>query len=185
LNLDALRANGQRLDSWLKAHPPRPAEPKGAVAAWLEAQRDRLKRFWLDTPETTSARSLRAAGRVDEAFDVLQRAIRARPDSPDLLRELYRLYDALRFYELCYRPLRQIEKLAEMRGTQDTWVLEALARVCEKLGRDNPSMFDRAIAYWTKLETATGASYHHEKKDLMARRALRDGGFAGASEDGA
>jgi hypothetical protein len=153
------------------------------LGGWLGAQRDRLRRFWLDTPETTAARSLRAAGRPEEAFAVLDRAIRARPDSPDLLRELYRLYDAIGFIDLCFRPLRQIEKLATARGQQDNWVLETLARLCERLGRDSPSMIDRAISYWSKLEAATGISYSRQKTDALAIRALREGGYAGAQDD--
>lgn len=185
-NLDRLRERAQNLDHWLKAHPPK-AEAKaakGAIGGWLEAQRDRLRRFWFDTPETASARSMRAAGRFEEAFGVLDRAIRARPDSPDLLRELYRLYDAIGLHEFCYRPLRQIEKLAEVRGSPDPWVLETLARVCERLGHERPSMTERAVAYWTKLEAATGVNHRSEKADVLARRALREGGYAGTSGDG-
>jgi|GEM_PF-1754108 len=185
-NLDRLREHAQNLDHWLKAHPPRPETKatKGAIGGWLEAQRDKLRRFWFDTPETATARSMRAAGRFEDAFGVLDRAIRARPDSPDLLRELYRLYDAIGLYEFCYRPLRQIEKLAEMRGSPDPWVLETLARICERLGHERPSMTDRAVGYWTKLEAATGANHRNEKADVMARRALREGGYAGTSGDG-
>jgi pSer/pThr/pTyr-binding forkhead associated (FHA) protein len=182
-DLEKIREHAELLDLWLKAHPPQRAAPKTGLGAWLDAQRDRLKRFWLDTPETTSARSLRTAGRVEEAFNLLERAIRTRYNSPDLLRELYRLYDSLGFDELCYRPLRQIEKLAELRGTPDPWVLETLAHLCERLGRRDPSMTDRAIKYWTKLEAATGTSRTREKADVMARRALRENGYAGA--DGA
>jgi hypothetical protein len=181
-NLEALRESASGLDQWLQSHPPRPQEAKGGIGGWLEAQRDRLKRFWFDTPETTSARSLRASGRFEEAFNVLDRAIRARPESPDLLRELYRLYDALGLHDLCYRPLRQIEKLAESRGAPDPWVLETLARLCERLSHDNPSMTERAVKYWTKLEQATGTSHNREKANVLARRALRDGGYTGTGE---
>jgi hypothetical protein len=184
-NLEVLRENAQQLEGWLKSHPPRAASSvaKGALAAWIDAQRDRLKRFWLDTPETTNARSLRTAGRVEEAFTVLERAIRARSDSPELLRELYRLYDSLGFLDLCYRPLRQIEKLAEVRGTSDVWVLETLAQLCEKLGAQNPSMVERSLSYWTKVETATGTVRTREKANVLARRAIRDGGYAGTPGD--
>lgn len=182
-DLEALRESAQQLDQWLKAHPPRAPAHKGGLAGWLDAQRDRLKRFWYDTPETTSARSLRAAGRVEEAFHVLERAIRARHDSPDLLRELYRLYDAVGFSELCYRPLRQIERLAEAHGAPDPWVLEALARLCERLGQTAPAWTERAVRYWTKLEAATGKSYTREKADAMARRTLREGGYDSAADD--
>lgn len=183
-NLGALREHAQRLDEWLKSHPPRPSsDAKGALGAWIEAQRNRLKRFWLDTPETTSARSLRSAGRLEEAFTVLERAIRARYDSPDLLRELYRLYDSIGFHDLCYRPLRQIEKIAEVRGDADEWVLETLANLCEKLGRSNPSMFDRALHYWTKVERATSTSRAREKANVLARRAIHEGGYAGTADD--
>src|SRR5581483_997301 len=125
-------------------------------------------RFWRDTPETTAARGLRAAGRFADAFAILDRAVRARPDSPELLRELYRLYDAAGLTDLCYRPLRQIEKLAAARGVPDPWVLETLARVCERLGRRDSAMFDRALGYWTKLEAATGVSYARERAAAMA-----------------
>ena len=47
---------------------------------------------------------------------------------------VYRLYESVGLTDLCYRPLRQIEKLAAARGGSDVWVLEALARVCERLG---------------------------------------------------
>jgi hypothetical protein len=176
-DLATLRDNAQRLDQWLKGHPPRPAQKSAGLTGWLGAQRDRLKRFWYDTPETTSARGLRTAGRPEEAFNVLERAIRARPDSPALLRELYRLYEAVGLPELCYRPLRQIEKLAEAHGSPDAWVLETLARLCERLGQAGPEWTERAVRYWTRLEEATGKSYTREKSDVMARRALRDGRY--------
>src|SRR5207237_1775601 len=140
----SFRPGAERLEQWLKGQTPTASQPKGGLSGWLDSQRDRLRRFWLDTPETTSARSLRTAGRAAEAFAVLDRAIRARPDSPELLRELYRLYEAVGFVDLCYRPLRQIEKIAVARGTPDTWVLETLARLCERLGRDRPAMVARA-----------------------------------------
>ena len=184
-DLLALRAGAQRLEQWLKGGlNPGANASKGGLGGWLDAQRDRLRRFWLDTPETTAARSLRTAGRMDEAFAVLDRAIRARPDGPELFRELYRLYEAAGFTDLCYRPLRQIEKLAQARGAPDTWVLETLARVCERMGRERPSMIDRAIGYWNKLEAATGVSYARERTDALALRALHEGGYAGASGDG-
>ena len=34
-----------------------------------------------------------------------------------------------------------------------------------------------------KLEAATGASYRRQKSDVMARRALHDGGYASTSGD--
>lgn len=182
-DLSALRECAERLEEWLKGHPP-VAAAKGGFSGWLESQRDRLRRFWYDTPETTAARSLRTKGSVQEAFDLLDRAIRARPDGPELLRELYRLYESVGFHEFCFRPLRQIEKIAETRGAPDAWVLETLARLCERLSTSRPSMADRAINYWNKLEAATGVSYSRERSDFMARRALREGGYAGASGDG-
>ena len=169
----ALRVRAEQFDQWLKAQKPPAEAPKSGLGGWLASQRDRLRRFWFDTPETTSARSLRAAGKTSEAFDILQRAIRARPDGPELYRELYRLYDALGFTELCYRPLHQIEKLADARGTPDTWVLETLARLCEKLGEQRPALFDRAIAYWSKLEAATGVSYSRQRSNVLALRAIQ------------
>jgi hypothetical protein len=129
------------------------------------------------------ARVLRTTGRPDEAFTVLNRALRARPDSPNLLRELYRLYDAVGLHDLCFRPLRQIEKLANSRGGADTWVLETLARLCERLGKQRPGMFDRAISYWNKLERATGINYAREKAATMASRTLVESGFAKISGD--
>ena len=182
-DLTALRDGAQQLERWLKHHEAPAAAPKGGLGGWLGAQRDKLRRFWLDTPETTAARGLRSAGKFDEAFAVLDRAIRARPDGPELLRELYRLYEAVGLFDLCYRPLRQIEKLAEARGAPDAWVLETLARLCERLGVDRPEMADRAVAYWHKLEAATGTSYHRQRADVLARRALREGGYAGTSGD--
>jgi hypothetical protein len=183
-DLKALRANAERLEQWLKGQNPTAPAQQSGLSGWFGAQRDRLRRFWLDTPETTSARSLRTAGRVEEAFNILDRAIRARPDGPELLRELYRLYEAVGFTDLCYRPLRQIEKLAEARGAADTWVLETLARLCERLCSERPSMGERAIHYWNKLEQTTGVSRARERSDFMARRALREGGYAGTTGDG-
>lgn len=184
-NLHALRSGAEQLERWLKGHNPPAAAPKSGLGGWLGAQRDKLRRFWLDTPETTAARGLRTAGRFDEAFAVLDRAVRARPDGPELLRELYRLYEAAGLFDLCYRPLRQIEKLAEARGAPDPWVLEALARLCERLSAGQPAMTDRAIAYWNKLEAATGASTHRQRADVMARRAMREGGYANPTSDDA
>jgi hypothetical protein len=181
IDLSALSAAGRNLDLWLGARHPT-AAPQEGISGWLGAQRDRLRRFWYDTPETTTARSLRAAGKLREAFAVLDRAIRLRPDSPELLRELYRLYEAAGLNDLCYRPLRQIEKLADAQGRPDTWVLETLARVCERLGRERPAMFERAIRYWQRLETATGISRARERAEVSARRALRDGGFTKADD---
>lgn len=176
----ALREGAQQLERWLRQHEQAAGAPKaGGLGGWFGAQRDKLRRFWLDTPETTAARGHRTAGRYDEAFAILDRAIRARPDGPELLRELYRLYEAAGLIELCYRPLRQIEKLADARGAPDAWVLETLAKLCEQLSVNNPSMADRAIAYWHKLEAATGTSYHRQRSDVMARRALREGGYPG------
>jgi hypothetical protein len=183
-DLRALRTNAEQLEQWLKGQNPTAPAQQGGLSGWFGAQRDRLRRFWLDTPETTSARSLRTAGRVEEAFTILDRAIRARPDGPELLRELYRLYEAVSFIDLCYRPLRQIEKLAEVRGTPDPWVLETLARLCERLCIERPSMGERAIHYWNKLEQTTGVSRARERSDFLARRALREGGYAGAGSDG-
>jgi hypothetical protein len=178
----SIQVGGARLDQWLKAQSPEQGSQPG-LSGWLGAQREKLKRFWLDTPETTTARALRTAGKPDEAFAVLDRAIRARPESPDLLRELYRLYDSVGLHDLCFRPLRQIEKLASARDGADTWVLETLARLCEKLGKQRPSMFDRAIHYWNKLERATGGSYHREKAATMANRTLSVAGYNKMSGD--
>jgi hypothetical protein len=182
--LTALRARAEQLERWLRGQEPPASAPRSGLGGWLENQRDRLRRFWFDTPETTSARSLRAAKRVAEAFSVLDRAIRARPDGPELLRELYRLYEAVGFTDLCFRPLRQIEKLAEARGSADTWVLEELARLCERLGPTRAGMFDRAVGYWTKLEVATGVSYSRQKSNVLALRAIHArGGSAPANDD--
>jgi hypothetical protein len=173
----AIFAAGARLDHWLKAQAPQTASQPG-IGSWFGTQRERLKRFWLDTPETTTARIYRTSGRPEDAFAVLDRALRARPESPDLLRELYRLYESVGLYELCFRPLRQIEKLANARGGTDTWVLETLAKLCEQLGKKRPGMFDRAISYWTKLERATGINYAREKAATMASRTLCESGFS-------
>jgi tetratricopeptide (TPR) repeat protein len=182
-HLPALIAGAQQLEKWLKNQNPPAAAPKSGLGGWLGAQRDKLRRFWLDTPETTAARSLRTAGKFDEALAILDRAIRARPDGPELLRELYRLYEAAGLLDFCYRPLRHIEKLAEARGAPDPWVLETLARLCERLSAETKGMADRAIEYWNKLEAATGQSYHRQRADALARRALREGGYANTSDD--
>ena len=175
----------RRLEDWLKDFKPTPPpQQAGGISGWLGAQKKKLNRFWNDTPETTAARAMRTAGKMDEAFAVLDRAIRIRPDSPELLRELYRLYDAVGLYDLCYRPLRHIEKLAAASGSRDPWVLETLARVCERLGRSNNAMFERAIGYWNKLETVTGISYARERSAALASRAIRDTGLAGAAGEG-
>jgi hypothetical protein len=179
--LSALRAKAEQLEHWLKAQTPIPQPPRGGLGGWIDTQRDRLRRFWLDTPETTNARAVRAAGRMGEAFDVLNGAIRSRPDGPELLRELYRLYQALGFTDLCFRPLRHIEKLADARGIPDPWVLEELARLCERLGPTRPGMFDRAIAYWTRLESATGVSHSRQRSNALALRTLHERGAAGAA----
>lgn len=179
---NSIHAAGVRLDRWLRTQETNPPTATG-LGGWLGAQRDRLQRFWHDTPEATSARSLRTSGQVNRAFSVLDRAIRAHPDSPGLLRELYRLYDSIGLLDLAYRPLRMIEKLSEARGSTDTWALETLARVCESLGRQRPSMSDRAIGYWIKLETVTGVSYAQERAAVMATRALREGGFTKTADD--
>lgn len=176
------RAAAVKLDRWLKGQEPTSGSREG-IGSWFGAQKAKLSRFWYDTPETTHARGLRTAGRFADAFAVLDRAVRARPDSPELLRELYRLHDAAGLHDLCYRPLRQIEKLAEARGAPDPWVLEELARLCERLGATDPAMFDRAMRYWEKLEAATGVSYARERAAAMATRALRDGGFTAPASD--
>lgn len=179
-----LRKAALKLDHWLKDQEPAGSAHASGLAGWFGAQKEKLTRFWLDTPEATQARGLRTAGKLDEAFAGLDRAIRARPDSPELLRELYRLYEAAGLADLCYRPLRQIEKLATAKGGTDPWVLETMARVCERLGRDRPAMFDRAVNYWIKLEKVTGVSYAPERDAAMARRTLREGGYTKA-DDGA
>jgi len=178
----AIRARAQELEQWLKSLSDPVHRARGGIGGWLGSQRDKLRRFWLDTPETTAARSQRAAGKPEEAFGTLERAIRVRPESPELLRELYRLYDAIGFHDLCYRPLHQIEKLADARGTSDTWVLETLARLCERLGAARPAMFDRAIGYWQKLEAATGESTSRQRANVLALRAIRERGYTGATE---
>jgi len=180
---EALKAAGLRLDNWLKGQTPPPPPSGNGLSGWLGAQKLKLNRFWFDTPEATTARGLRAAEKYDEAFALLDRAIRAHPNSPELLRELYRLYDALGLYDLCYRPLRVIEKLATIRGSVDTWVLETLARICERLSTTRQGMFERAISYWSKLEKVTGVSYARERDAARATRALREGGFTRAVED--
>jgi hypothetical protein len=174
-----------KLDQWLKSQEPAPSSPGvGGLSGWLGATKQRLSRFWYDTPEATHARGLRASGHVDAAFAALDKAVRARPDSPELLRELYRLYEAAGLLDLCYRPLRQIEKLAAARGTADPWVLETLARLCGRLARQRAAMGDRSIGYWSKLEKATGVSYAKERDAVRAGRALREGGFTKATDDG-
>jgi hypothetical protein len=178
-----IRDGAKQLERWLKGQEPVAAAQKTGLGGWLGAQRDKLRRFWLDSPETATARGLRTAGRFDEAFEVLNRAIRARPEGPELLRELYRLYEAAGLYDLCYRPLRHIEKLADARGAPDPWVLETLARLCEQLGIESPSMADRALKYWLKLEAATGASTQRQRADVMARRTLREGGYANTADE--
>ena len=178
-DLGTLHAAGTRLDQWLRNQLSAASSHDG-IGGWLEAQREKLHRFWYDTPEATTARALRAGGRPGEAFAVLDRAIRLRPDSPTLLRELYRLYESTGLTDLCYRPLRRIEKLADAHGGSDAWVLESLAKVCERLGPQSPEMFDRAVAYWTKLEAATGVCRTRERTSALAERALRDGGYAAA-----
>jgi hypothetical protein len=167
----------------LKDQTPTPPPAAHGIAGWFGAQKMKLNRFWYDTPEATAARGMRAAEKYDQAFALLDRAIRARPDSPELLRELYRLYDAIGMLDLCYRPLRMIEKLANNRGGNDNWVLETLARLCERLGNRRPGMSDRAIGYWSKLEKATGVSYAKERDAVRASRALQEGGFTKSAED--
>jgi hypothetical protein len=178
----AIYGAGLRLDHWLKAQAPETGSQPG-LAGWFGAQKERLKRFWLDTPETAAARALRYKERPEEAFEILDRAIRARPESPDLLRELYHLYESVGLFDLCFRPLRQIEKLASAKGGTDTWVLETLARLCERLGQQRPGMFDRAVNYWTKLERATGVNYAREKAATMASRTLCASGFSKGSDN--
>ncbi len=63
-------------------------------------------------------------------------------------------------------------------------MFETLAKLCERLGRERPEMFDRAVGYWSKLEAATGVSYARQREDVMARRTLHEGGYANA-DDGA
>ena len=167
-----LRVTGLKLDHWLKGQEPQPPEKAG----WGILKK--LADFWTDTPETTRARGLANSGQINEAFEVLEKAIRARPENPGLLRELYRLYKAAELNDLCYRPLRQIEKVMKARGKPDPWVLEELAKVCAALGPSDLSMFDRAMQYWTKLEAVTKASYSRQKQDTMGRRALFEGGFS-------
>ncbi|HUR55482.1 MAG TPA: FHA domain-containing protein [Gemmataceae bacterium] len=168
----SLPSAARKLDHWLKGQAPQPPEKGG----WGILKK--LADFWTDTPETTRARGLANGGQLREAFEVLEKAIRARPDNPGLLRELYRLYKTAGLGHMCYRPLRHIEKVMKARGKPDPWVLEELARVCASLGPTDPSMFDRAMEYWTKLETATGASRSREKQDTMGQRALFEGGFS-------
>lgn len=179
----AIYAAGVRLDQWLKAQRPSASAPSGGLGGWFGTQRERLKRFWFDTPETTMARALRNSGKPEDAFSILERALRSRPDSPDLLRELFRLYESVGLHELSFRPLRQIEKLAVARGETDTWVLETLARVCERLGASRAGMFDRAVNYWNKLERATGVNYSREKAATMAKRTLCESGFSKMTVD--
>ena len=76
------------------------------------------------------------------------------------------------------------EKLAAARGTADPWVLEALAKLCERLARGDPAMLDRALRYWDRLEAATGVSYARERAAAMAAKTLREGGFPGSAGDG-
>jgi hypothetical protein len=182
VDIEAIKTAGLRLDNWLKNQTAPATTPVTGLSSWLGAQRQKLNRFWYDTPEATAARGLRAAERYDEAFTLLDRAIRNNPNSPELLRELYRLYDAIGLHELCYRPLRAVEKLAADRGSTDPWVLETLARLCEKLSPIRGGMFDRAMTYWTRLEKATGVSYAKERHEARATRALREAGFTKAAE---
>jgi tetratricopeptide (TPR) repeat protein len=167
-----LRSAARKLDRWLKGQDPQPPDKGG----WGILKK--IADFWTDTPETTRARGLANSGQWNEAFEVLQKAIQARPDNPGLLRELYRLYKAAELGNLCYRPLRHIEKVMKARGKPDPWVLEELAKVCAALGPNDLSMFDRAMQYWTKLEAATKTSYSRQKQDTMGQRALFEGGFS-------
>lgn len=170
--LGRLRVAGLKLDNWLKGQDPQPPDKAG----WGILKK--LADFWTDTPETTRARGLANGGQLLEAFEVLEKAIRARSENPGLLRELYRLYKSAGLADLCYRPLRHIEKVMKARGKPDPWVLEELAKVCASLGPNDLSMFDRAMQYWTKLEGVTKASYSRQKQDTMGQRALFEGGFS-------
>lgn len=183
VNLAAIRATALRLDHWLKDQTPTPPPTSHGLSGWLGAQKLKLNRFWYDTPEATHARALRAAEKYEESLAVLDRAIRSRPESPELLRELYRLYESVGLLDLCYRPLRMIEKIASVRGTQDTWVLETMARLCERMASDRAGMSDRAIGYWSKLEKATGVSYARERDAIRASRTLQEGGYAKNLDD--
>ena len=183
VNRAALKAAGLRLDIWLKDQTPTPPPVAQGISGWLGAQKLKLNRFWYDTPEATAARGLRAGEKYEEAFTLLDKAIRTHPTSPELLRELYRLYDAVGLHDLAYRPLRMIEKLAVTRGGVDTWVLETMARLCEKLSIERTGMFERAISYWSKLEKATGVSYSRERDMARATKALREGGYTKATDD--
>ena len=150
-------AGAQQLEKLVEEPEPARGRAEDRAGRLARAQRDKLRRFWLDTPETTAARSLRTAGEVRRGVRDPRPRHPRRPDGPELLRELYRLYEAAGLFDFCYRPLRHIEKLAEARGTPDPWVLETLARLCERLSVEQPAMADRAIAYWHKLEAATGS----------------------------
>ena len=166
-----IRAKAKRLDAWLRTQT-RPASKEGRV--WVE----KVRGFWADAHEATTARSLRNLGRLADAFALLDTAVRARPDSTDILWELYRLYRAAGLTELCYRPLRQIEKVAERRGGKpDSRVLETLAQVCEELGTRDREMFERALAYWGRLEALTGVSYARERAATMAKQTMRANQF--------
>ena len=182
-NLPAIKAAGLKLDNWLKDQTPTPPPATHGISGWLGAQKLKLNRFWYDTPEATAARGLRAAEKYEESFALLDKAIRTHPNSPELLRELYRLYDALSLLDLAYRPLRTIEKLAVNRGGTDTWVLETMARLCERLSVERTGMFERAMGYWSKLEKATGVSYSRERDMARATKALREGGYSKSADD--
>lgn len=166
-----VREKAKRLDAWLRTQT-RPSSKEGRQ--WVE----KVRGFWADAHEATTARSLRNLGRLGDAFALLDTAVRSRPDSQDLLWELYRLYRTAGLADLCYRPLRQIEKVAERRGGKpDPRVLETLAQVCEELGTRDREMFDRALGYWDRLETLTGISYSRERSATMAKQTMRANQF--------
>ena len=126
--------------------------------------------FWTESPDAVAARALRANKEFETAFSVLLARIDGGGVSPALLRELYHLYKATKLLDLCYRTLLQIERMTEISGTLDHWVLETLAGVCEELGTQHRSMFAVAIIYWSKLETLSGTSKAAEKAAVLVRQ---------------
>ncbi len=121
-----------------------------------------LIRLRITQAEVTAAARARAAGRLDEAQAILERALQASPSSPVMVRELA----AVEFARRALDPAEQHARQAVELDSSDADALALLGSVLEARGKTSEAAdaFGRAVAIDPRPAW-------HEKRDALRARA--------------